>query len=815
MAKVSIATGNWSTAGTWGTVTNTPDIHATTNLTLTTGNTFTATFTAPNTTDQCLGVLLYLVAQGTTTINVTLQESTVDTAATVAVAFTNAAVTTAQGWYFFRFATPYTFTTTGAGAYRFRITLTSNTTAATCAANAGGTTPAYLAVDGRTGAPGAEAAWITGSNNATAVTVTMEGTRTVGAGTDTSTLGTTSQRSVGIAVQISDQGILTHDITANSTLTSLGHIVVSASGIHRVGTAASPVPSTYTARITLNQNGTGGNYGYSCAFTGTSHLQGATRSFIQTTYVSGVGTAANPVIMADAVGWLVGDRVVIAGDVYNQFEVRYIITVNSPTSYVWSSTPGGSENALTNTHTSGNPIANTTNSVVIDTNSTSQGFYTFNGSGVAGRLDWDWATFENTGVAAQGGKQGVFLGSLNASGASAGMGNVDNCVVYNPIFCGFASINHSTTTTHTNLVVCNGTTTAAPTTGAAIALLANTANKTLVTPLIIGMGIGGIFITTTSNTTITSPKIWNVNSGNVATTGAFLFSSPTIVTVNSGSIQANRSQGMVFSTATKVTFNTLACGNLATNTVDIVCSSGSVNVDVHFETPTFGSATLISSASYTGQGAGSKISMQNVNSNTSDHRTYEPGGTTRTTGTGLADTNVRTSGSLAWRLAPENNTTGLVKEFLILARANSAVSVLGFIQKNAAFGSSVCRVELYLPDAPTVVAATQTMPNDTNFNVFSLAANYTGSEDRYAVVRITAISSTASAYVYVDDIFNGTNEITAFDTFYRGEPGPIMFDQLGDPNAVWQVLTNTLTTSGTTGYLLTKLLKLATYIGLK
>ena len=107
------------------------------------------------------------------------------------------------------------------------------------------------------------------------------------------------------------------------------------------------------------------------------------------------------------------------------------------------------------------------------------------------------------------------------------------------------------------------------------------------------------------------------------------------------------------------------------------------------------------------------------------------------------------------------------------------------------------------------------MPTDSNWNVFNVAALYSGTEDLYARVAITAKSTTASAHAYIDDLYNGTNAITALDVWYKGKPSPIMFEQLGDAAAVWAVATSTLTTAGTTGYLLTKLLTLAKFLGLK
>lgn len=86
--KVAAASGNYGTAATWNSVTNTPTLHASTVISISTTNLFTAAFTAPNTTNACTGVLIHItnIGGGAGTLTVTLQESTVDTAATVSIA---------------------------------------------------------------------------------------------------------------------------------------------------------------------------------------------------------------------------------------------------------------------------------------------------------------------------------------------------------------------------------------------------------------------------------------------------------------------------------------------------------------------------------------------------------------------------------------------------------------------------------------------------------------------------------------------------------------------------------------------------------
>lgn len=149
-----------------------------------------------------------------------------------------------------------------------------------------------------------------------------------------------------------------------------------------------------------------------------------------------------------------------------------------------------------------------------------------------------------------------------------------------------------------------------------------------------------------------------------------------------------------------------------------------------------------------------------------------------------------------------------------MAKVGNAQYITGFIQKNATFGADVITVNLYLPGSVTP-DATMDMPNDTTWDTFNLAYSYTGTVDRWGTIEIIAKSATAGAYCYVDDLYNGTNHITALDLWDDGMPSPIMFEQLGDAQAGWAVATNTLTTAGTTGNLLTKLLTVAKFLGLK
>jgi hypothetical protein len=430
-----------------------------------------------------------------------------------------------------------------------------------------------------------------------------------------------------------------------------------------------------------------------------------------------------------------------------------------------------------------------------------------------GSVNVDWVRFNNVGSSTVS-KQGIYPSINGGGGLTATTGNFNYCVIGNAIGSGWAWTNSQATETFTGLGVVNSSSAIAGTTNGAINFLTTADNKTLVDPFVINVNGSALSLGNSKGCTLTRPELWCWNASNTATIGGIYLGGPVNYTINDLNLQSGRQQGMMFAGATKVTFNDAISGTIGTNTIDINFTSSSLNLDVHFEAPNFGSGTLISN--YTTQAVASKITMQGVNANVNDHRTYETTGTTRSTGTGLSDTNVRTASSLAWRLAPENNTTGIVKEFKILARANSAVQILGFLQKNSTFGSSTLTVELILP-GETTAAASQTMANDTSWNPFSLAANYTGTTDRLATVRITAISATAGAYIYMDDIYNGstTNKFISVDMFDRGEPAAIMFEQLGDAATVWAVQTSTMTASGTIGYLVKQIMTFLRFFGSK
>jgi len=785
MAKfVAVTTGNWSNTASWGAVRNTETIHASTNITVTGGGVTSATFTAPDTSSSVLGVLVYISAVGTAgTLVATLQENSADTAATVSLTITSLK---SGGWVFMKLATPYVYTATTAGYYRWKLNTSGASGTTSAAANSGGTNFAYASPDNLVAAvPTTNDDIYNGGNNLASLVITVDDTsRLVGSGTGT---GAPSPRNTTAAINLSNGGAIAWSAAASSTLEARGQIEVAVDGEIQMGTVATPIPAAYTAKLITDQNGTPNNYDLQTESAGKWKMQGASRTYWKTTYASGAGTAADPLLTTDAVDWNVGDEFCITGQgAYNQHERRFIITKNSSTSYVVSTTAGGGEAAFTYAHDTDDRILLLTRNVVITSKTTTEEWAFTNKATTDGYLDCDWARVEYVG-----GVTALRRGWGNTVGGAAMIGSADYFVVYLPEGWGFSDSTSTTTKTYTGIIAYGNST--ASNVGAIVASAAK--NKTYTSCYAIGNNSLGFYKTAAANITLNQCEAWNNNANNQLAGGLRLDNSSTF-TITDFVCQANRTRGIYFNTVTNTIFDGLSSGNFGTNTIDIDIASDTY-ADVVLKDTTLSSATTVNN--YLNLVPGSIIAFDRYASTDNRHIWYTAYGTAQSTGAALADTTVRTASSLALRLSPEESTTGFVWEYKIAANAGRYISASGFIKKNAAFSTDDVVVSLFLPGS-SVADATYTMPDDTEWNAFNIGADYSaGTIDRYAMVRIAAISAAAAAYCYVDDLYNGTNIITAFDLWDNGRPSEIMFEQLGDAAAVWGVSRSASNTAGTFG----------------
>lgn len=741
--------------------------------------------TAPNLVNKITGVWICISTLSSTgNITAEIMESGVSKA-TATINLADAQL----GMNYFRFATPYQFATLTASAYTCRLKNTVSSSGNVRTAASGLWFQFTYDTAGALGA--SDDLWIGGFNDGglTTKTLTVTGTANTFGSKATTAIGSTVQ-TMGAALTIGSGGTYKHDTAANCTTTLKGSAWVTAGGILDIrGSATKSIVSTFIIDSTAN-----GDQGI-CSATGTVGGQilttGATYDQY-TRYASGTGTAADPLIVSVAWDADVNDEIVIPGVAYNTNQVRFIKTRNSSTSFVLSATAGGAESAITNTPAVGSYIANLTRNVIIKPVTTTLGYYINNSSNTAGNFNYTRFEYsDNTSGKA------ITLSSSSTGGATS---SFDGIVGYQTSITGgrhwlaMSGTGDPATsvTTHTGITAYN---TAGSNYGGQSGIaLRGTANKTI------------NYILHYNGTTTTAGAMISLDTsatGNIFNNchsyGANGSASPTGYAVgifsssgntfNNCTINACRTNAVYLSTGTGNVFNTCNFGTTATNTIDILCTSSTLNQAL-FSNCSFGSATLISG--YLTQLDTSSINFQDMDGNTSKHRWYTNKGSWWSSGSGLTDTTVRTASSLSLVSKPENNSTGSSWVFKIPANPTSQVGIFGYIYRNATFSSGTLKVELFLPG--TLITgtpdATYTFPTTTgSWLPFNISAYYSGSVSRYAQVKITGVTATAGAYFFVDDLYDaGTgNKVAGLDLWDNGQPSPIMvsIDYSAVPAQVW------------------------------
>lgn len=801
---------NFNTAANWDEGVNSPTVHASTSITVTSGGVTSATFTAPNTTNACTGVLVPVAAVGTAgTITAQLQENSAGWVDVASANYTlNITSLRASTLVFFEFTTPYVFAATTAGYYRIKLSTSGASGTTSIAADSGGSNFSYLATMNNNVVPTtSDDVIFVSPNQGSELAISLDTSPSIGSGTNTSTA---AFRSWGNALTFANNGVLSWPTSTSRTLTCKGNILLENAGELRIGSTGAKIATGTLARLAFDQNGVTCNYGITHLNGGKFILQGTSLTYKSTTVSSGSGTSGSPLVTTDTTGWSVNDELVFVpvsnnAANYDESETRFIRTI-AGTSITLSATAGGAESGLTYSHTAGY-VFNLTRSVLIDTTDTTKAWYAdFNEITTIGNIDLDGCRLETTGSGVAG------RTTITFSSISTELFTTDDVVFYRQAGTqGITFGNNNDTRTYTWLIFydCNVT-------GNAGALfISSMRNKRFENCYAVDSTTRGFFMSAASACDFVDCGAWACGR-TTTTSGGFGYQNASNIFLETCEAHANRGPGNEIATMPILYAFECQFGNKGYNQGNDIAITSDNFATALFESCLFGSPTTISN--YTNAADGTDISFQEFNQTANNHLWYTKYGSARSTGAGLPDTNVRTPGSLGLRIAPENATTGFSWQFRILANADSAVSIFGFIQKNAAFGTDDCDVELYLPGLVPGVSTpsdTQAMPDNTSWNVFNLAANYTGSVPLFATVRVVAKTTTSAAYVYVDDLYNGTNEITAFDVWYQGKPSEFMYAELGDPSAVWAVSTTTLTTPQTTGKQLVDALTTGKFIALK
>lgn len=754
--------------------------------------------TAPNTTNKITGCWVCIASAPSNGGNITVEvmESGVSKAlATIS----NADVQ--LGMNYVRFATPYQFTTTSGSAYTCRV---KNTVGSSGQLRSAASGLWFQFTYDSTGAIGStDDMWVGGFNDAglTTKTLTLSGTSNTWGSKATTGIGSTAQ-TMGAALTIGSGGTVVYDQSASTTLTLKGSLWVTANGLFDM---RPPATKSIISTLIIDSTATG-DQGIFTA-TGTTGGQILTEGAVYdvyTTYASGLGTAASPMIVGTGWDAAVGDEIVIGGaSDYLKNEVRYIKTRNSSTSFVLSSTPGGAEAALVNTHTAGTYMANMTRNSIIKP--------------VTPTLGWYGTNAGSTAVSSFSYTRCEYIENASGRSFTPALNNgstFDGLVAYgSPSFSGRHVISFAQSGTeaaairsYTGVVLYN--TSGTNFSGQSGFGLSGLSNKTFNYCFLFNApgvtttcGFISINLSSTANT-FNNCHSYGANASNSSAGYAIGIYSSSANIFNNCTINATRQNAVILSASTGTTFNNCNFGGIATNTIDILTLSSTLNQAI-FTNCIFGSATLISN--YLNQLDTSLIAFQDMDGNTSKHRWYTNRGSWWSSGAGLTETTIRTVGSLALASKPEDNTVGSSWTFKIPANPTSAVGIFGYVYRNATFSSGTLKAELFLPGTSLTGTpdATYTFPTTTgSWLPFNLSAYFSGAVPRYATVKITGITATAGAYFFVDDLYDaGTgNKVAGLDLWDNGQPSPVMVqaDFSVIPAAVWQY-SDATTTAATMG----------------
>ncbi len=313
----SIATGNFTTAATWGVVNATAYNNTeTTTTALTTSYQTSSTFTPGAITISHIGVKLSVRTGTTGTITVALDLAGVDVAGTVVTINTADLPVAATadlngGWVFFKLPAPVLLLAATAYGVKARTSSASQVSLFSTAT----TNWARALITTTTGAPAATddliiAGEYTGAGTSNSFTVTMDNT----AATD---FGSASTSLVLPAIAVCSKGTLSYGVAASTayTMRVSGNAIVYAGGTFNIGTVGAEIPRTSKAELFFDCVANV-DFGLIVRNLGTFVSQGLSRTSGKDIYYCKLNTdeaVASVSLGVDTdTGWLDNDEIAIA-----------------------------------------------------------------------------------------------------------------------------------------------------------------------------------------------------------------------------------------------------------------------------------------------------------------------------------------------------------------------------------------------------------------------------------------------------------------------------------------------------------------------
>ncbi len=331
---ISIATGNFTAAGTWAVSDATALLDSEgANTALTTSYVTSSTFTPGAITIDGIAVKIALRDAGSpsNTISVALDLATVTVVGTeVTINVADIDVVTAQsegGWYLFKFAAPVLLV--AATAYGVKAKVSATTTAVNLFSSATTNWARQLRTT-TTAAPGAADVMDVigehtgaGTGNSFVVTMDSEATTDFGAGTD----GV-------VAMTIGKRGTMTYGVVAAKAyyLKLSGDLILYSGGTLNMGTSGARMPSDSSGVLEFDPVADGGMRLH-CRNGSTWNAYGNNVTTTQTTLSADEAAAQTVLSITSTAGWEAGKDIGIASTTRTpgDTEVRVIDTVDSAT----------------------------------------------------------------------------------------------------------------------------------------------------------------------------------------------------------------------------------------------------------------------------------------------------------------------------------------------------------------------------------------------------------------------------------------------------------------------------------------------------
>lgn len=639
---------------------------------------------------------------------------------------------------------------------------------------------------------------------------------------------------------------------ASYTFTIKGTVWMGTHSGFRVGTSSVPIPAAQKAVISFAApiNGTtttskfssiiGASSATLVAMRSSVFLYGEVPSVVATTTASDSATGQAHVITSVNTGWVNGDTVVVGKqDIVGQGDTT-LYTVNSVSTNDITLTG----NLATNVRKSGGTIFRTngfgvklqgiSNSVYgafvlyqpsfikivgmesVDTRLTitaSSYYYCCDDAAYRGQYLITDSTFRMTGTSVIqsmstlfvpiGGFliQRVYTFRCNIGGPVTGYANATLKSGYFEIYdCACISNNYSANITATNTakVKCQ--------------------RNVFENSLRYGYLMSGISCTFTDN------RVWGIpatGSLGYYSIGVGQLVNPVLVSDNSVD---KSTTGISFQASTSINCTDVGMlfGQQSANTADIYFVGGAI-VDYIFDTPV--GNLVIDTTEIEDIIPTSKMRIINYNTSTYDDRVYTSVGNFQRCGTGLADTTVRTAGGYSLRFEVTSATDQLAwtQQFPTGDIQNKTMTVSCWVKINSAafYAGTYTAPTLSITYDNGLTTQTATATNSTSWQRLAVSFTPTTSFGQIDVAIYGATDATSTdSYFYLDDMDMafpaGTSlNLGGLDLWVDALPVTPTIATVPSTGSVWDVPTSSLTTSGSVGVFVKKLLSVAKFLELK